>query len=144
MSIGNSETQRNSNFLFGWRGLLVNIFGRVGGRRDRWECGLVGAGEPDGRGGQAEEGWQKARWGRDGGGQEGQKAVAGGGEGMWFQMWAARGKIDRRDQMGAVSVRWGGGTGDKMVEVSPWGGLPDRNGVQFSDGVPDRAWGSSH
>ena len=64
MSIGNSETQSNSNFLFGWRGLLVNIFGRVRGRRDRWECGLVGAGGPDGRGGRAEEGWQGARWGR--------------------------------------------------------------------------------
>ena len=30
-TLKNSETQKNSNFLFGWRGPLVMIFGGVGG-----------------------------------------------------------------------------------------------------------------
>ena len=36
-------------------------------------------------------------------------------------MGVARGKIEGRDQMGAASVRWGGGTWGKMVEVGPLG-----------------------
>ena len=35
----NSETRKNSNFLFGWRGPLVMIFDRVGGGGRRREAG---------------------------------------------------------------------------------------------------------
>ena len=43
----NLETQKNSNFLSGWRGPLVMIFGGVGvgvGQVDQLGVGLVGAG----------------------------------------------------------------------------------------------------
>ena len=39
----NSETQKNSNFLFGWRGPLVMIFDRVGGGGRRRVAGDKGS-----------------------------------------------------------------------------------------------------
>ena len=39
----NSETQKNSNFLFGWRGPLVMIFDRVGGGDRRRVAGGRGS-----------------------------------------------------------------------------------------------------
>ena len=53
-TLENLETLKNSNFLFGWRGPLVMIFGGVGAGGSDWGGGSGGrrgnGREPDGTG----------------------------------------------------------------------------------------------